>query len=158
MAAAASTQMSTGRQLGKMIADKFLEKLATNDLITIDHICTISPYKKSNNRKLIKSCYYIVAEEKFNYSIFNGEDVKQSELNIIFKVKVTDGAYSKFIGEYLHFISYTTDEPFETIIKTLKVPVMDADDLDQYADDLNQICESIDTLVCYYDDSGSDLI
>ena len=151
MAAAASTQMSTGRQLGKMIADKFLEKLATNDLITIDHICTISPYKKSNNRKLIKSCYYIVAEEKFNYSIFNGEDVKQSELNIIFKVKVTDGAYSKFIGEYLHFISYTTDEPFETIIKTLKVPVMDADDL-------NQICESIDTLVCYYDDSGSDLI
>ena len=158
MAAAASTQMSTGRQLGKMIADKFLEKLATNDLITIDHICTISPYKKSNNRKLIKSCYYIVAEEKFNYSIFNGEDVKQSEPNIIFKVKVTDGAYSKFIGEYLHFISYTTDEPFETIIKTLKVPVMDADDLDQYADDLNQICESIDTLVCYYDDSGSDLI
>ena len=32
-AAASSTQMSTGRQLGKMIADKFLEKLATIESI-----------------------------------------------------------------------------------------------------------------------------
>lgn len=156
MAASSSTQASNTRQFSKMIADKFLEKLAMHQLVPIKSICAISPYKKSNNRKFVKTCYYIVNEEGFNYSIFNGEDVNQSEPNIIFKVKLTDGAYSKFIGEYLHFISYTTDEPFETIIKTLKVPVMDADDLDQYADDLNQICESIDTLVCYYDDSDSD--
>jgi len=146
--------MNDTRRFGKMIADKFLEKLATIESVPIDHICTISPYKKSNNSKLVKACYYIVTEEKFNYSIFNGEEVKQSASHILFKIKVNDKAYHKFIGEYLHLISYTTDEPFELIIKTLRLPMLNAEQLDQFADDIYQIYESIDNLVCYYDDFG----
>jgi hypothetical protein len=152
MAAASSTQMSDSRQLGKMIADKFLEKIATNESVPIENICTISPYEKPNNRKFPKAHYYIVAEEKFNYSIFNNKEVKQSTSPILFRINVNDESYNKFIGEYLHLVSYTTDEPFELIIKTLKVPVLNATELNQYADDIYCVYESIDTLLCYYDD------
>ena len=147
-------QMTELRSFGKMIADKFLEKIATHELVPIESVCTIKPYKKTNNRKFVKAKYYIVNEEKFNYSIHNGDDIKQISSNITHVIIVNNMIYHKFIGEYLHFISYTTDEPFGDIFNTIKVPVLNKDELDQYAYDINEIYGHIDGLSCYYGDFG----
>ena len=144
-------KVTRGRQISKIIADKFLKRILRGKQVPIESVCTISKYKIGD--AIIETNYYIVYNLKTNYELITGKSVVYNELfkEVKYVIIVNDGIYDYFIDRYLQLISYTTNEPFGIIIKTVKVPVQDETYLHQLADIMDEACTYIDGIADLYE-------
>jgi hypothetical protein len=145
-------RVTRGRRISKTIADKFLKKILRGKQVPIEAICTISEYKTSDI--IIETNYYIVYNPAVNYECIIGKKIMH---NLLFKevkyvIIVNDDKYGYFIEQYLQLISYTSDEPFDIIIKNVKVPVEDETSLHQTADIMDEVCNYIEGISGLYEE------